>query len=266
MTRTSGWIQVPDARLFFEMQGQGRSVILLHGGFMDRRLWDPQFDELAEHFQVVRYDARGHGRSEASLAEFSYDQDLVAVLDQLELESAVLAAFSRSCNAALTLALRHPRRVDGLVLAAPGFNSFPYSAEYVDYLHDLLQTGESGRTEQAIGAIMDNPYWRLEESRAKEREWLEGIMRENGHLFRWYLESTHREEVPLLPHLGEIGAPTLLVMPERDSPDNQRVFRMLDDRLPAVQGVTVPEAGHFVTVDQSGIFNREVIGFIQGLG
>ncbi|MBN2430620.1 MAG: alpha/beta hydrolase [Acidobacteria bacterium] len=265
MSLTHGWIQAKNARLFYEMQGQGPPVVLLHGGFVDRRQWDPQFDELAGHFQVVRLDGRGHGRSDAPLAEFSYARDLVALLDQLQLAPAVLVGFSRSCSVALTVAFQHPARVSGLVLAAPGLTSFPYSAEYVDYLQNLLITGESGHTGQAIQTILDDPYWRLEEGRTREREWLKGILADNGHLFRWYMEATHRDEEPMLPHLAEIQAPTLLVGPQRDYPDNQQVFQMLAGRLPAVQVVTVPEAGHFVTVDQPEVFNRETIRFIDSL-
>ena len=61
---TSDTLRVaPDAGLYYEVQGSGEPVVLIHGGFGDRRMWDDQFDVLAREYRVARYDHRGFGRS-----------------------------------------------------------------------------------------------------------------------------------------------------------------------------------------------------------
>src|ERR1051326_4790139 len=60
-------IAVPNSGLLYvESKGQGRPVVLIHGGQLDRRMWDREFDALANQFHVIRYDVRGFGLSPAS--------------------------------------------------------------------------------------------------------------------------------------------------------------------------------------------------------
>jgi pimeloyl-ACP methyl ester carboxylesterase len=78
--------------------------------------------------RVIAYDARGHGRSSPAPSPRRYEygdlgEDLVAVLDQLGIERAVLAGASMGAHTALWLALRAPERVAGLVVITPGYDA-----------------------------------------------------------------------------------------------------------------------------------------------
>jgi 3-oxoadipate enol-lactonase len=57
----SGFAAVPGARLYYEIAGEGDPVLLLHGGLLDRRMWDRQFPFFAQHTQTIRYDMRCSG-------------------------------------------------------------------------------------------------------------------------------------------------------------------------------------------------------------
>jgi pimeloyl-ACP methyl ester carboxylesterase len=59
----SGTLPVAGGGLYYEVAGSGDPVVLIHGGFGDRRMWDDQFDVLARDYRVLRYDHRGFGRS-----------------------------------------------------------------------------------------------------------------------------------------------------------------------------------------------------------
>jgi pimeloyl-ACP methyl ester carboxylesterase len=265
MNIMEGWVEAQGARLFYEIRGEGVPVLLIHGGFVDRRMWNPQFEELARHFRVIRFDGRGHGKSDAPLDSFSYTRDLIAMLDHLQLDQLVAVGFSRGCNTALELCVTQPKRIKGVVVAAPGLSSYPYSAEFMEYIQSLLAMGDSGRSDEAIQAILEDPYWKLEDDRTTGRQLLEEIMTENANLFSWYLEATHTEDKPLLPRLKDIRSPVLLVAPQREYPDNRAVVDLLASQLPAVQVLAVENAGHFVNIDQPDVFNREVVRFIRNL-
>ena len=91
---TSGFVDVEGTRLYYEVAGSGTPVVLLHGGMLNLRQWDEQFDILAKEFLVIRYDARGYGRSALGSAPYSHHEDLAALLRALDVERPHLVALS----------------------------------------------------------------------------------------------------------------------------------------------------------------------------
>jgi pimeloyl-ACP methyl ester carboxylesterase len=114
----TGRVAVEGGTLYYDSRGGGPAVVLLHGGGLDLTSWDAQADALAEHFRVVRFDARGHGRSAAPPGLSSPADDLGRVLDQLGVRRATLVGLSMGGGAALNFAIAHPERVERLVLVS----------------------------------------------------------------------------------------------------------------------------------------------------
>jgi pimeloyl-ACP methyl ester carboxylesterase len=92
--------QSAGARISYVVDGaeQAPALMLINSIGSTLELWDPQIPELARRFRVLRYDARGHGRSSAPGGDYSIDQlghDALAVLDAAGVQRATCAA-SRS--------------------------------------------------------------------------------------------------------------------------------------------------------------------------
>ncbi|MVA75899.1 alpha/beta fold hydrolase [Auraticoccus sp. F435] len=97
----------------------GQAVVLLHAGVADRRAWSGVAAELAgDGLDVVAYDRRGYGDTPpaADPAAFTHVDDLVAVLDELQLDRVLLVGNSMGGALALDAALLHPQRVAGVLL------------------------------------------------------------------------------------------------------------------------------------------------------
>jgi pimeloyl-ACP methyl ester carboxylesterase len=131
--------------------GQGIPVVLLHGLTATRRyvVMGSRALERSGH-RMVAYDARGHGASSPPPTQEAYQyedlgEDLVAVLDQLGIDRAVLAGASMGAHTALWLALRSPERVAGLVVITPGYdrdtNDDPARLARWDALADGFERG-----------------------------------------------------------------------------------------------------------------------------
>jgi pimeloyl-ACP methyl ester carboxylesterase len=124
-------------RIYYELVGTGRPLVLLHGSMGSTDSWRMAgyTERLADRFQLVLVDLRGHGRSERPTGAKAYvtpalAADVVAVLDDLEVDSAPLFGWSRGGETALATAALHPGRAEALILVGTradlvGFDDVP---------------------------------------------------------------------------------------------------------------------------------------------
>ena len=82
------------ARLWVDEAGSGPAVLLLHGGLGDSGLWEPVVPFLAERFRTIRTDLRFFGRSTGPAAPWSWEADVIGILDELEVERVALVGLS----------------------------------------------------------------------------------------------------------------------------------------------------------------------------
>src|SRR5262245_48758389 len=105
-----GFAPVAGTRLFYEVKGAGPAVVLIHGGQLDSRMWDDQFDALAKGFTVIRYDVRGYGGSFQPDRPYSDADDLAGLLDYLETQKVHVVGLSLGGRIAVDFAVAHPKR------------------------------------------------------------------------------------------------------------------------------------------------------------
>ena len=113
---------IHDARMFYRLQGNaGRPVLILsHSISTDNAMWDLQVEDLLPHFQVLRYDTRGHGASDATTGEYSVEmlgKDILALADALKISQFAFCGLSLGGAIGQWVAAQAPERVTHLVLA-----------------------------------------------------------------------------------------------------------------------------------------------------
>ena len=118
------YVQVGDARLYYETYGQGKPLVMLHGGiygYIDE--FESLIPKLAEHYQVICIGTRGHGKSAIGHEPFSWRQraeDAYAVTRSITKDSVIVVGFSDGGHAGLALAAFHPELVKKLVAMGAG--------------------------------------------------------------------------------------------------------------------------------------------------
>lgn len=108
-----------DIRHYYVEKGEGEPLILLHGNSESSDYFAGQIDEFALHYHVYALDTRGHGRTPRGRAPFTlrqFAEDLLGFMDRLGIEKAHILGFSDGGNIALRFAIRHPERVDRLIV------------------------------------------------------------------------------------------------------------------------------------------------------
>src|SRR3972149_5125758 len=81
-------------RLYYETKGHGHPLVFVHGGLVDSRMWNDQFELFARQNKVVRYDLHGFGKSQMPEAFFSPVEDLKILLTFLQVERVHLVGLS----------------------------------------------------------------------------------------------------------------------------------------------------------------------------
>jgi len=116
------FVTVNQLRLFYRLEGNPGLPVLVfsHSIGTDHALWEPQLQDLLSHFQVLRYDARGHGASEAPPGEYSVEQmgrDVLGLVGALNLPQFAFCGLSLGGAVGQWLAMHAPEKLTGLILA-----------------------------------------------------------------------------------------------------------------------------------------------------
>lgn len=118
------YAQTPDAKIYYEIYGQGKPLFVLHGGGVGTPFEMGQLiDTLRENYQVIVVSTRGHGKSEIGNTPITYEQkaeDMIAVMNEVTKEKAVLLGFSDGAYTAYKVASMFPDRVERIVAIGAG--------------------------------------------------------------------------------------------------------------------------------------------------
>lgn len=118
------YADVNGIKLYYEIQGAGRPLILLHGGLGAIEMFGPNLPALAKGRQLIAVDLQGHGRTadiDRPLRVTLMADDIAALMAHLGLDSADVMGYSLGGGVALQLAIRHPERVRKLVVVSTPF-------------------------------------------------------------------------------------------------------------------------------------------------
>ncbi len=267
----SGTAPVAGGELYYEAAGAGPAVVLLHEGMLDLTMWDEQFEWLARSgYRVVRYDARGHGRSSVVDGDYAHHEDLRALLDHLGIARATLVGHSHGARVALDSALVYPDAVAALVLAAPGISGRAFSDPFL--LHHIREqvaavSAPGGVTlfvEHFLRMWVDGPH---REPASVDADLRERIRATAKATVRAHAEGMGRGmalEVGAAGRLAEIRVPTLVMDGDLDSTDISANAHAVALAVPGARRARIPAAGHMVNLENAARFDRELAEFLRG--
>jgi 3-oxoadipate enol-lactonase len=231
-------------------------VLFLHAGGMDGRMWRPLAERIEDRYWVIAPDLRGHGATPLPPEPFSNVEDVLAVLDDLEVERAVVVGASFGGRVALQLATAAPERVRALVLMASSLDVDDWSPEIKDYWareDALVDAGD-------IDAVVD----------LNLRTWVKAPETEElvADMARKALEhqvGVDVDERAMPIDLGAITAPTLAISGGLDFPDFARIADKIAAEIPGAQRAEVPDAGHLIALERPDATAQLLVPFLEGL-
>jgi pimeloyl-ACP methyl ester carboxylesterase len=244
-------------RIAWERHGAGPPLLLIHGLGYARWGWEPVVEPLARSFDVLLFDNRGIGESDAPPGPYTAAQlaaDAVQVLDEAEVERAHVLGTSLGGMVAQEVALSYPRRVDKLALACTtpgGPRAYPMPARTV-----ALMTNGATLRDFVENALVPDPRAELVERILAHR------LATAQPAEAWAAQAAAGAAFDVYEQLGSIAAPALVLHGDGDVVVDPRNGELLARLLPQASLEVFPGTGHLFFWQQPERFVRVVEEFL----
>lgn len=277
---TSQTVAVPGGQLHVLDEGDptGPSILLLHAGIADLTSWDALVPLLvAAGHRVVRYDARGFGRSVTDDVEYSNRADAVAVLDALGIDRAALVGNSRGGQIAFDTAIEFPDRVVAVIGVGAGLGGFEGDAtpdeiaafERMDALEEQLDAPAPAGDPAVLEAVLDLDvrFWVDGPGQPEDRvpAPLRDLVRamDRAH---YDPSRTQGRPIPLVPpaadRLAELRCPILAVAGALDASDVPQTARHLEAHVPNARAEILPDVAHMIGMEAPDRLAALILAFL----
>lgn len=272
----TGFAEVNNTRLYYEVAGEGHPLVLIHGGLVDHHLWDEQFPVFAQHFKVVRYDMRGFGQSglvKTGDAPYSMRGDLHALLQHLGIEKTYVMGLSMGGGMAIDFTLEYPEMVDALIPVAAGMSGFESEEDFKAEeqleveINAALTSGDKARAvELLLRMWTDGPDRAPEQTDSTVREKVRGMTTRNfNRADDSDAPNPLQLEQPAAGRLSDIHVPTLIIIGDQDVRSILVIADALEKGIPNAKKVIIPNTAHHLNMEKPEEFNRIVLDFLLSL-
>ncbi len=242
------YVEIDALKTWYDEDGAGEPLVLLHGGISPNETWGPQMQEFARHFRVLAPERRGHGRTPDVDGPFSYDDfatDTVGFLEAIVDGPAHLVGWSDGGIVGLIVAMRRPDLVRKLVPVSANFDTTGIPEQIQTQFLSMQPDSDSLARLRSLyeAASPDGPeHWPV--------------------VFAKFLEMVARE--PRIPpsELQRIQAPTLVVAGDDDLVSLGHTIELFG-AIPNAELMIVPGTSHFLLAEKPAVVNRLILDFLR---
>lgn len=261
-------VQAGDIKMGYRIYGNGYPLVMIMGYGSTMKLWEPGLiHALSSYFKLIVFDNRGMGNTEVGQRPFTIEQfadDTAGLMDALGIRQAHVLGWSMGALIAEEVVLRHPDKVNKLILYAAHSNAnlFPPTPEVIKKLTD--RSGSPEEQGMRFISVLFPPDW----LRSNEKRIKEVFYRPLGNISS---ETVAKQSMAIgnwkgcCDRLGEINNPTLVIAGADDVLVPPQNARYLAGKVPNAQLVLCENGGHGLIFQYPEKFSEKVIGFLRFL-
>lgn len=255
-------IQSNGCPIHVEVEGPENKPVLMLSNSLGTTLhmWDGQVAALTQHFRLVRYDRRGHGKSGVPAGPYNMEmlgRDVLAILDALKIEKVNWCGLSMGGMVGMWLGANAPQRINRLILS----NTSAYFADKEIWNGRIKTIREKGLP-AIVGGTMER--WFTQDFRGhepKKIQWMTEMFlgtKPEGYIAcgEAVRDMDHREIIK------SITAPTMIIAGRHDPATTVEAAEFIRSRIPGAS-LTVLDAAHIANVEQPHDYTEAVLGFLQ---
>ena len=252
----SGYVAVNGIKVYYEVYGEGKPIVLLHGAFYTIQMnWGPLIPELSKTRKVIAIELQGHGHtpySDRKLDFATLASDVEGVMNYLKVDSADVAGYSMGGSVAYQLTIQSPKRVKKLVIISSTYKSS-------GWLPQVSNAFKSFKPEFFTNSPMNTAYDAVAPDKTKWTMFLEKMIAFAGTSFDMGDSN-----------IAKITSPVLLISGDNDGLDKielMKTYQLLGGGVSADLGpmpkshlAIVPSQGHVSLMMQT----KTILGYLDG--
>ena len=259
--RQGAYADINGARIFYQVAGQGTPLLLIHGFPLSGQLYQGQLAGLSKYFTVITPDLRGFGKSLAPDGNGSiqtYAQDMLALLDHLGVQSAIVGGHSMGGQITLEMYKEQPARFAGMLLidTDPMAASFVEKGQWQGYREQGANAGVSSVVPIIEPQLLTGVTRALDSAKSTTMMNILAEASVNGVLGGGQALATRPDYTGLL---GSIAVPTLVVIGLEDPVYAFPISQMTKAAIPNAQLAVILGASHASIFERPGLANQAIL-------
>ncbi|WP_223598982.1 alpha/beta fold hydrolase [Chryseobacterium sp. GVT01B] len=255
----SGYAPVNGIKVYYEVYGKGKPIVLLHGAFMTIDMnWGELIPELSKNRKVIALELQGHGHtpfSERKLSHAILASDVTKVMDYLKIDKADVAGYSFGGEVAYQLAVQSPERLNKLVIISSTYKTS-------GWLPEVNKALEGMKPELFTNSPMHTAYNAVAPDKTKWTKFLEQMIASAGQPFNLGDDN-----------IAKISAPVLIIAGDNDGLDKtelSKTYKLLGGDvfadmgpMPKSQLAIAPGQTHVSLMMQTAMILNYLNGFLK---
>jgi 3-oxoadipate enol-lactonase len=261
--------QINGIRLSYNDHGsrEGNAVVFLHGFPFNQSMWSDQVGLLKERFRVITYDHRGLGESGIGDGQFTLEflvDDLIALLDHLNIQKAILCGLSMGGYVALRAVERNPERIQALVLCDTRSEADSNLAKIgrSSSINIIKNEGLSKFSESFLVNIFAAASLRNHPDRVER---VRRMILDNNPLGVCGMLLALASRTNTTSALPQVRIPTLVLVGEKDTITPPSAAENLKFHIPLAQMAVIPNAAHMSNIENPDLFNQHLTHFLESI-
>ncbi|CAG7659010.1 alpha/beta fold hydrolase [Paenibacillus allorhizosphaerae] len=247
--------------LYYDIQGEGSPIVLIHSPGVDSREWEYVAPILAQYHRVVTFDGRGTGRSPAPQGPTSLVEDLRVLLEHIGLQKVTLVGHSMGGQAATDFTLTYPSMVERLVVIAPSLTGYTFSREFTDWMAEVNAAAPD--IVRLVELSLAGPNYRVTMAGPHQDFLRDMATHYMARVFtEWKSFEVRWPEPPAIERLEEIAVRTLFIYGTIEWPDMLKIAEHFQ-RVPSVRFFNIEGADHMLPITHAKELAEEIQFFSQ---